>query len=227
LTNLIVLLGSGGYGIVGIIKIGHGSIFLKSMMPLTETFFSSTKMQNGNGKRTPFWEGRWLNRAAPKDLAPNLFRLAMFKKRSVHAELQNSNWIRNLQDIHTPSQIEEFTMLFMALESVSLTDQEDSIKWRWTVNDSYSVASAYECQFLGAMINFPATEIWRAKYEQKCKFFAWLVLHDKALTAENMIKKDGLATTFAHCVCAWRKPPLPVISMQLFRSRLEPSGSKY
>jgi hypothetical protein len=116
--------------------------------------------------------GKSLNGAAPKDLAPNLFKLARFKKISVYAEHQNSNWIRNVQGIHTPSQLEEFTMLFMALESVSLSNQEDSIRWRWSANGSYSVTSAYECQFLGVMINFPAADIWRVKCEQKCKFFA-------------------------------------------------------
>jgi hypothetical protein len=25
------------------------------------------------------------------------------------------------------------------------------------------------------MIRFPAADIWRAKIEQKCKFFSWLV----------------------------------------------------
>jgi hypothetical protein len=80
-------------------------------------------------------------------------------------------------------------MLFMALEAVKLNDQEDSISWRWTANGVYSVASAYECQFLGSMIRFKVVDIWKAKTEQKCKFFAWLVSHNRALTDDNMIKK--------------------------------------
>jgi hypothetical protein len=118
---------------------------------------------NGNNKKT-FWEARWLHGAAPKELAPNLYRLARFRKRSVHVEMKNSNWIRNLQDIDTPNQMEEFTMLFMALELVCLNDQ-DSTRWRWTANGAYSVASTYDCQFLRVMINFLATNIWRTKTE--------------------------------------------------------------
>jgi hypothetical protein len=101
-----------------------------------------------------FWEARWLHGAAPKELAPNLYRLARFRKRSVHVEMKNS----------TPNQMEEFTMLFMALELVCLNDQ-DSTRWRWTANGAYSVASTYDCQFLRVMINFPATNIWRTKTE--------------------------------------------------------------
>jgi hypothetical protein len=61
-----------------------------------QLFFASTTMQVGNGRNTPFWESKWLHDGAPKDLAPNLFKIARFKKRSVHTELKNSNWIRNV-----------------------------------------------------------------------------------------------------------------------------------
>jgi hypothetical protein len=81
-------------------------------------------------------------------------------------------------------------MLFMALSSMNLTDQDDSIAWRWTANGCYSVSSVYDCQFLGAMIRFPAANIWRAKTEQKCKFFSWLVMHDRVLTADNLAKRN-------------------------------------
>jgi hypothetical protein len=108
-------------------------------------FFCSTVIQVGNGKNTPFWEERWLQEAAPKDLAPSLYQVAKFKKRSVHIKLSNSNRIRSLQDIQTAAQLVEFTMLFMTLSSVNLTDQEDSITWRWITNDCYTVSSAYDC----------------------------------------------------------------------------------
>jgi hypothetical protein len=50
-------------------------------------------------------------------------------------------------------------------------------------------ASAYECQFKGSMTFFPATDVWKANTEHKCKFFAWIILHNKALTVDNMLKK--------------------------------------
>jgi hypothetical protein len=37
---------------------------------------------------------------------------------------------------------------------------------------------------------FPAMEIWKAKAEPKCKFFVWLAMHNKMLTADYMIKKN-------------------------------------
>jgi hypothetical protein len=64
----------------------------------------------------------------------------------------------------------------MALSSVELTQQKDEIQWRWTSNGQYSIA--YECQFQGSIIQFPAKDIWQAVIEPKCKFFAWLTMHD-------------------------------------------------
>jgi hypothetical protein len=83
----------------------------------------------------------------PKDLAPNLYQIARRKERSVDIELQNLKWIRNIREIDSTPLLEEFTLLFMALSIVELRDNEDSIRWKWTIDGQYMVASAYECQF--------------------------------------------------------------------------------
>jgi hypothetical protein len=87
-------------------------------------FFSSTVVQIGDNRNTPFSEARWLQGAAPKDLAPNLYRLARFKHRSVYTELQSLNWIRNLREFHTADLIHEFILLFMAMSEVNLSDKK-------------------------------------------------------------------------------------------------------
>jgi hypothetical protein len=92
-------------------------------------------------------------------------------------------------------------MLFMTLASVTLTNQDDGILWKWTANGKYTV-SAYECQFLGARSHFSADDIWRASTEPKYQFFAWLVLHNKVLTADNMTKKHWNYNPFCSlCLC--------------------------
>jgi hypothetical protein len=50
---------------------------------------------------TLFWEARWLNGAAPKEVAPNLYRQAGYKYRTVHKEVQNLKWVKNLRSINT------------------------------------------------------------------------------------------------------------------------------
>jgi len=108
----------------------------------------------------------------------------------VHDELKNYNWIRNLKSVASETLLEEGVLLFTVLRDITLTNQRDQIIWRWTGSGHYSAASAYEIQFCGAMAPFPSEWVWKAKAEPKCKFFAWLVLHDKALTADNLHKKN-------------------------------------
>jgi hypothetical protein len=76
------------------------------------------------------------------------------------------------------------------LSSVNLFNEHDKIVWRWTPNGKYSVSSAYECQFRGVISLFLAMDIWRARAEPKCKFFVWLALHNRILTADNMVKRN-------------------------------------
>jgi hypothetical protein len=90
-------------------------------------FFSYTIIIVGNGNDTPFWDAKWPNGFSPKDLAPNLFKVATYKKRSMKIESHDSNWIRNLTNINTTCMLEEFTLLFMALASVQLSEQRDVI----------------------------------------------------------------------------------------------------
>jgi hypothetical protein len=168
----------------------------------TQMFFCSPEIQIGNGRNTPFWEAKWLQGATPKDLAPNLYNIARYKSRTVHKELERSNWIINLRNINNSSQLEEFTILFMAIVDVTLTDEEETIKWKWTADGKSSASSAYEYQFLGSFTNLPAASIWNARAESKYKSFAWLVLHDRVLTADNIVKKNWSCNSLCNfCFC--------------------------
>jgi hypothetical protein len=80
----------------------------------------------------------------PKTLLLPCFRKTRFKKRTLNIELHNDNWIKNLQNITTSTELEEFIMLLMSLSSTSLSDQKDEIQWRWTGDGCYTIASAYD-----------------------------------------------------------------------------------
>jgi hypothetical protein len=60
-------------------------------------FHSSTEIGLGNGEQALFWHDRWLQGKAPKEIAPNLFKIALFKNRMVAKELTNKNWIHRVQ----------------------------------------------------------------------------------------------------------------------------------
>jgi hypothetical protein len=165
-------------------------------------FFASTMITIGNGKNTPFWESRWLGGMSPKDLAPNLCKQACFKYRTVHKELQGFSWIKNLRQISTEELLDEFVLLFILLSEVQLTYGHETIAWKWTREGQYSASSAYDIQFQGAVPSFKTSTIWQAKTEPKCKFFAWLAALGKALTSDNLLKKNWPADPFCPlCFC--------------------------
>jgi hypothetical protein len=153
-------------------------------------FFASTMISVGDGVNTPFWEARWPNGISPQQLAPKLYMQARFKLRSVHEELQNQNWIKNLKHVDSEELLGEFILLYQALSEIQLNWEKDTIHWIWNRNGVYSAAFTYDAQFIGAYPQFNAPTISQAESEPKCHFFTWLAALRKAHTSDNLSKKN-------------------------------------
>jgi hypothetical protein len=108
---------------------------------------------------------------SPKELAPNLYKQAQYKHHSVHQELQELNWIKNLTIIDSEDLVDEFFLLFHTLAERQLTEEKDGIAWKWTALGEYTVTAAYEVLFLGAFPKYHANSIWKARAEPHCRFF--------------------------------------------------------
>jgi hypothetical protein len=50
-----------------------------------------------------------------QNVAPNLYKNAIFKNRVVAYELHEHNWIKSIQIINSPSLVEEFVTLFIMI----------------------------------------------------------------------------------------------------------------
>ncbi|WVZ67318.1 hypothetical protein U9M48_016414 [Paspalum notatum var. saurae] len=149
-------------------------------------FRASTVVTIGNGLSTSFWHDSWLLGRAPMDLAPNLYPLAWRKNKNVHEDLLSLNWTRGLWRMNTVQQLEEFLVLWDLLQEFQLTDVDDSIRWKWTLDGAYTSKSAYLIQFKGSVCSFKANLIWKAHAEGKHKFFMWLLVQAKVLTADKL-----------------------------------------
>jgi hypothetical protein len=154
-------------------------------------FNSSTTITLGDGAKARFWHNNWLDGEAPRYLAPNLFRLATRKNRTVIQELRNNNWIRSLRGrITSATHVEEFVSLWIRIQDVHLLQGvPDSITWKWTPDGTYSTRSAYRMQFCGSFSTFRSDQIWKAHAENKCKVFTWILIHGKVLTADNLQRR--------------------------------------
>jgi mannosylglycoprotein endo-beta-mannosidase len=156
----------------------------------SQLFRACTVVTVGNGCRAEFWGSSWLQGRAPRDIAPNLFKLAWRKHQSVRDDLQNNNWTRGLWRMTTTQEMTELIDLWSMIDCVQLSDQEDKIIWKWTENGYYSSKSAYQVQFLGSYCTFDTKSIWSAKTEDKHRFFAWLLIQCKILTADQLSARN-------------------------------------
>jgi len=82
-----------------------------------------------------------------------------------------------------------FISLWDLVQNVQLTNEQDAIRWKWTAHGEYTTKSAYNIQFTGSLSPFGSSSIWKAEAEGKHKFFAWLLVQSKLLTADNLNKR--------------------------------------
>jgi hypothetical protein len=118
-----------------------------------ELFYASTVISFGNGKLTPvgrlagsmvYHPNSWLPTSTGKH----------FKHRSVHQELNQFSWIKNLRSIDSEELMDEFFLLFHTLGEVHLLEERDTIAGKWTAIGEYMAASAYEVQFLVVYLRY-------------------------------------------------------------------------
>lgn len=155
-----------------------------------QLFRASTTVSVGNGETTSFWQSSWLNGQAPMDIYPDLFRFAWRKNKSVKEELHKQNWTRELWRMETVSEMASFVAQWDRVQGLQLTREPDQIKRDWTTDGLYTAKSAYVAQFHGTYSTFEGDHIWKAEAEGKHKFFAWLLVQSRILTADNLMARQ-------------------------------------
>lgn len=133
---------------------------------------------------------RW---QSPKDIAPDCYRLAWRKNQSVSVALGQGKWMRGLRRMNTEATLRQFVDLWRKLQTIQLTDNQDTNMWKFSATKQYSSKSACEVQFTGCVAETKWEWIWKAKVEHKCKFFMWLLLQQRLPTSDRIIFKGGQA----------------------------------
>jgi len=83
-----------------------------------------------------------------------------------------------------------FMVLWDAVQQIQLTNTPDQIVWKWTANGAYTTKSAYLAQLKGTYCSFDAGAVWHAHAEGKQRFFAWLLVQSKILTADKLVVRN-------------------------------------
>ena len=96
-------------------------------------FRACTTISLGNGKKALFWHDNWSGKGPLKLIAPELFKIAPRKNRTVHEELSNESWIRAVSSLRSMHQLGEFVSIWEWISQATLLPtNEDHISWNLT-----------------------------------------------------------------------------------------------
>ena len=106
-------------------------------------------------------------------------------KHTVAQALQGGQWISDITGALTVQVLLEYLQVWDRLGAIQLGQQPDKICWRWSSDRIFSTASAYRAFFIGQHPIAGAKLLYKTRAPAKCKFFAWLALHDRCWTAHR------------------------------------------
>nr|TKW07472.1 hypothetical protein SEVIR_7G309500v2 [Setaria viridis] len=86
----------------------------------------------------------------------------------------------------------EFVTLWDLVQNVHLSDQEDTIKWKWTADGSYTSRSTYIARLNGTYSTFDGEAVWQAHAEGKHNFAkeVWLLVSNWTGGQIKMLEDD-------------------------------------
>jgi hypothetical protein len=113
--------------------------------------------------------------------------------------LSSGIWTNDVRNDLSDIAFLQFICIWIAVQEIQLVPGvADHHIWTPSFSGTYSVKSAYERFFVGAVNFKPADRIWRMWAPLKCKFFLWLA-------ALNLFDKfPTFQWTFRKYVSGWR-----------------------
>jgi hypothetical protein len=179
----------------------------------------------GDGKRAKFWTDKWLpGKRAIVDAYPLLASFVKNSDLTVAQAMARNRWIKDIKGGVSTAALDQYLSLWDELQQVQLRQgAADTLIWCHSKDGCFSTSSAYSL-FFAANRSFPcARPIWKSKAPPRCKFFMWLVVHQRCLTADNLQRRgwpnagscqlcwsgaETCAHLFVHCrftSTVWRK----------------------
>ena len=105
--------------------------------------------------------------------------------------LQNRCWIHDIKGALTVEVLVDYLLIWDMVDGVILHQNvSDHYKWKLTQHGSYSSKSAYEAFFVGSIKFGPWRRIWKTWAPPRCRFFIWLVIHNRVWTADRLTKRN-------------------------------------
>ena len=148
----------------------------------------------GNGEEILFWKDRWLGGHTMAEIAPNLFKAVpnrTAKRRTVAQALHHNSWVQDIKGARTVVVMLEYLRIWDIVDGFILHPEiPDQYRWKLTQDGSYTSKSAYAAFFEGTIKFGSWRRIWKTWAPPRCKFFIWLVFHNRVWTADRLVRRN-------------------------------------
>ena len=112
-----------------------------------------------------------------------------------------NRWVQDIQGATSVAALSDFLLLWDLLSEIVLQSKvEDEHCWHFSASGLYSATSAYESFFLGVFLFELWEHIWKSWVPRKCKFFLWLVMHNRCWIADRL-SRHGMSHPTHYPLC--------------------------
>ncbi|GJN16450.1 hypothetical protein PR202_gb03439 [Eleusine coracana subsp. coracana] len=154
----------------------------------------ATATEIGDGSNTLFWCDRWIMGQCIEDISPIIFSMIprrIANRRTVADALTDFAWVRDIHGVATIEVIFEFLHLWDLITQVNLQPEAPDVHiWHLTSSGKYSAQLAYEALFQGSTLFSLWERIWKTWAPNKCKFFMWLVTHNRCWMTDRLERRS-------------------------------------
>lgn len=152
-------------------------------------FHSMAEFRVGNGESTRFWTANWLDGGSIVWRWPVLLTYIGRSRLTVAQVLTNHRWVRDLQGSLSNEALAQYFQLWNELQMLQLNQEKDTIRWKPTADGKFTSSSAYDLFFMAKEVCPVGELIWHAKAPARVRFFMWLAVKGRCLTADNLQKR--------------------------------------
>jgi hypothetical protein len=158
----------------------------------------------GNGHSILFWSDNWLQGKSISIIPPSLFSIIpkrIAKSRTIYEALLNNKCIYDIRGGLTVGVLADYFKLWDCLSGFELHPLiEDRHIFSIAPDGKYSAKEAYKGLFLGSCTFGHYKRVWKTWAPSKCRFFLWLVAHNRCWTADRLAKMGSIILAVVHCV---------------------------
>jgi hypothetical protein len=165
------------------------SPFWKGVLWAAEAAKIGYQLKVGNGRRVIFWEEQWFGTSSLAIQYWEVYCLANEQNCSIADVWDGTSLKVTFRRCFDHQLMIQWLEILQIAQSLHLTTDSDSLLWKFEPNGVFSVKSMYVVINFRGIVSVQVHSVWKLKIPPKIQFFLWLVVHNKILTRDNLVKR--------------------------------------